>query len=71
MKALIATSFYAEYELYETSDIDGLKDLVKRMANGESVSPDPAIHKLLGSQDDMTTQEAIEAANETIWIDEF
>ena len=71
MKILITSDFYYEYELYETDDADGLKELVKRMINGEDITPDPAKYKFLGFHDDITTEEAIAAADEIIFTSDF
>lgn len=68
MKVLIASDFYSEYELYETDDIDDLREVTRRMANGEDVSPDETKHTLLGSQDDYWLEDVQAEADETIFI---
>ena len=68
MKVLIAADFLSEYELYETNDIEDLKDITRRFENGENVAPDTTKHKLIGSQDDMLASEARAAADEIIYV---
>ena len=68
MKVLIASDFYSEYELYETDDIDDLREVTRRMANGENCAPDPSKHILLGSQDDYWLEDVQAEADETIFI---
>lgn len=70
MKVLIATSFYAEYELCETENLEELKEYAKNMAYGIETEP-PKDCKFLGTHDDISTADAIAQADETIWIDEF
>lgn len=69
MKILIATSFYSEYELYDTNDPDGLVKDIRNMAKGKEV--DTSRHKLLGYQDTIDTQEAIAQADKVVFIDNF
>ena len=69
MKILIAGDFYSEFELYETSDPDGLKDSIKRLINGEDV--DTSKHTILGTHDTMETQETIKQADKVIYISDF
>ena len=69
MRILVASDFYSEFELYETSDPDGLKDSIKRLINGEDV--DTNKHTILGTHDTIETQEAITQADEVIYISDF
>lgn len=72
MKVLITTDFYAEYELYETENINGLKNYVALMVlNTPDLELDENKYKLIGNQDTMTTEEAIEQADEIIYMDEI
>ena len=71
MMVLIADSFYSSFELYETSKPNGLKTWATLELMGNNVKLDPKIHKLIGSQDTMTTADAIAQAETTIWIDEL
>lgn len=72
MKALITTDFYAEYELYETENINGLKNYVALMVlNTPDLELDENKYKLIGNQDTMTTEEAIKQADEIIYMDEI
>jgi hypothetical protein len=68
MKVLVTADFYYEYELYETDDIDDLREVTRRMVNGEDVSPDETKHTLLGTHDDYWVDEAKAEADETIFI---
>lgn len=67
MKILLASDFYYEYELYETSDPEALKTWIRDMMNGRFSKMDEAKHKLLGTQDDMDADEAQAAADEIIY----
>ncbi len=71
MKVLITSDFYSEYELYETDNPTGLKNYVALMANGYDVDPDPKQYRLLGSDSDFTTCEAIEMADEIIYVSDY
>lgn len=69
MKILVASDFYSEFELYETSDPNGLKDNIKRLINGEDV--DISKHTILGTHDTIDTQEAIAQADKIIYTSEL
>lgn len=71
MKVLITEDFYTDYELYETEDINELKDYISHMSNGESAELDETRHILIGSQDDIDTETAIKEADEIIYISDF
>ena len=71
MKVLITSSFYSEYELYETNNVNGLKNYAALMVQNIDVDLDENQYKLLGYQDTLETQEAIEQADEIIYIDEI
>lgn len=68
---LVTTDFFSEFELYETTDPDDLRDYLTRLYNGEDVELDETKHTLLGSQDDTETSEARAAADETIYTYEL
>lgn len=68
---LVTTDFYSEFELYETTDPDDLKEYLTKLYSGEDVELDEAKHELIGSQDDIDTQDAINAADETIYTYEL
>lgn len=68
MKALIASSFYAEFELCETESLEDLTTYTKNMVNGIESEP-PKGYKVLGSQDTMTATDAIAQAEATIWTE--
>lgn len=71
MKVLITSDFYSEYELYETNNVNGLKNYAALMVQNIDVDLDENQYKLLGYQDTLETQEAIEQADEIIYIDEI
>ena len=71
MKVLITSSFYSEYELYETNNVNGLKNYAALMVQNIDVDLDENQYKLLGYRDTLETQEAIEQADEIIYIDEI
>lgn len=72
MKVLITSDFYSEYELYETENINGLKNYAALMVlNTPDLELDENKYKLIGNQDTMTTEEAIKQADEIIYIDEI
>ena len=71
MKVLITSSFYSEYELYETNNVNGLKNYAALMVQNIDVDLDENQYKLLGYQDTLETREAIEQADEIIYIDEI
>lgn len=67
MKILIATSFYSEFELYETDDRDDLIKAFTEAENGNPLELDETKHTLLGSHDDISTGDARAAADEIIY----
>lgn len=67
MKILFADSFYSEFELYETSNPEDLKATIKKLVNGEPANIDETQHTIIGSQDDLETDDAINQADETIF----
>lgn len=64
---LVTTDFYSEFELYETTDPDDLKEYLTALYNGESVELDETKHTLLGSHDDISADDARAAADEIIY----
>lgn len=71
MKVLLATDFYADFELYETDNPTGLKNYATLMVNGYDVDLDPKQYKLLGSNDNLTVDEVRAMADETIFISDL
>ena len=71
MKVLITSDFYSEYELYETDNLAGLKNYVALMANGGDTELDPKQYKLLGTDDNITTEDVIKMADEIIYISDY
>lgn len=72
VKVLITTDFFSDYELYETSDADDLKRFAIETAkawNGECEYPelDESKHHLIGSMDDISTEEATAQADMIIY----
>jgi len=71
MRALITTDFFTDFELYDTSDLEGLKAYAKNITEGIVPDLDGSVHAFLGSQDDMTAQEATEAADTIIYLSDI
>lgn len=67
MKIMIASDFYCEYEIYETSAPDDLRAWIKDMINGRFSKLDETKHKVIGSQDDMDTESAVSMADEILY----
>jgi len=70
MKILVASSFYADYALYETSDREAL---IESFRNPE-IPFDTEKHKTIGSSECeplMSLEEAREHADETIFMDDI
>ena len=67
MKILLTSDFFYEYDLYETSDPEALKAWIRDMMNGRFSKMDETKHKLIGTQDDLTADEAQAAADEIIY----
>ena len=72
MKILIAADFFAEFELYETSDPAGLVDWIKKAATGTDPGRlDDKKNRLLGSHDNMTTETARSLADRVMFTSDF
>lgn len=69
MKILIASDFYYEYELYKTSNRDNLIKHIKALASGAPVISEGL--ELIGDQDTIDTQDAIQQADEIIYVNEL
>lgn len=70
MKILIAADFYTEFELYETeSPADLIEQATSAYMDGTDI--DTNKHRLIGSQDDMTAEEATAQADEIIYTSEI
>jgi len=70
MNILIASDFLYEYELYKTDKPQELKKHITKLLNGEDIT-DKGDFELLGYQDTMTTDEALEIADETWYISDI
>jgi len=70
MIVMITTDFYADYELYRTEDPEDIKANMIDFIEGTK-EPDKSKHELIGSQDDFWTDEAIEMADEVIFIGDY
>ena len=72
MKILIAADFFAEFELYETSDPAGLAAWIKQAATEAEPGPlDNKKYRLLASHDNMTTEEARALADHVLFTSDF
>lgn len=72
MKIMIVNSFYSEFELYEVPEQfrPDFLDTMARLANGEEDEDFPS-YTVIGSQDDTETAEALEMADEVIFIEDL
>ena len=70
MKILIASDFYAEYELYETNNPEHLKQHIAELVNGDDIVYNEHF-ECIGNQDTMDTQEAIAQADEVVFISDL
>ena len=69
-KILVASSFYADYALYETSDREAL---IESFRNPE-IQFDTEKHRTIGSSECdpyISIEEAQQQADETIFMDDF
>ena len=70
MIVLITSDFFAEYELIETENIDKTKERIKEALSGKDIQIDQ-YYTIIGSVDNMTTEEARNQADEIIYISDF
>lgn len=68
---LVTADFYSEFELYETTDPDDLKEWVRDMVNGRFRDLDERYHELSATHDTMETEEAIRVADEIIYMSDL
>ena len=72
MKVLITSDFYSDFELYETEHLNGLKNWIAlSIVSDKPIDLDPKQYKLIGNQDTMDTQDAIDQADETLFTSDF
>lgn len=62
--------FFTDYELIQTENIDKTKDRIKEALSGKDIQIDQ-YYTIIGSSDDMTTEEAQKAADEVIYLSDF
>ena len=67
-KILVTADFYSEFVLYETTDADDLKNWVRDMVNERFRPLDESKHQLIGSSDDLLSEDAINAADEVVYM---
>lgn len=65
---LVTADFYSEYTVYKTTDAADLKNWVRDMVNERYRPLDESKHALLENHDTISTEEAIEMANEVIYM---
>ena len=63
MIVMITSDFYSEYELYRTEDPEDIKKDITNI--------DTSKHELIGSHDDIWTDEALKMADEVIYIEDY
>ena len=71
MKVLVAESFYSDFALFETEDPNGLNHYARLYTLGQEVDCDPETYKMIGCQDTMTAEEAMEEADQVIYLSEL
>ena len=67
---VVTSDFFAEYELIQTENIEATKERIKDMISGKEVKQDQ-FYTIIGSVDNMTTEEARNQADEIIYISDF
>lgn len=70
-RVLITTDNFKDFELYDTSDIEGIKEYAKGITEGTINDLDGTKHAYIGSQDDMTPEQAREAAETIIYLSDI
>lgn len=70
MIVLLTSDFFADYELIETENIDKTKERIKDLVSGKDIQIDQ-YYSIIGSVDNMTTQEAQAAADQVLYISDF
>ena len=72
MKVLIAADFFTEFELYETSKPNGLKNWVAlSLLSAAPIYLDPTKYRLIGNHENMTTEEATKRADKIFYTSEI
>ena len=70
MIVLLTSDFFAEYELIETENIDKTKERIKDLINGKEIQEDE-YYSIIGSVDNIESEEARNQADEIIYISDF
>jgi len=70
MIIMISSDFYGEYELIKATDAEAVREYARKAANGIDADL-PADAEIIGSSDDITTDEAIQTADEIIFISDL
>lgn len=68
-RVLITEKFYSEYILYETDNPEALKKYAQEVANGNTEATTDA--RIIGTSDELLSDEAISAADEIIYLSEY
>jgi len=72
MKVLITSDFYTDYELYETEKPNGLKNWVAlSMMQPDPLPLNPNVYRLIGTQDEITEEDARSQADEIIYTSDY
>ena len=72
MTVLIASIFFIEFSLYETTDVEDLKKwFADGWHSGVYTPLDPTKHRLIGDQDSMTVEEVTSLADIVIGTEEM
>lgn len=70
MIVLVTSDFFAEYELIQTENIEVTKERIKDALSGKDIQIDQ-YYTVIGSVDNMTTEEARNQADEVIYISDL
>ena len=71
MIVMITSDYYNEYELYKTEDLSDIENSLKTYFETGVYEMDPGKHELIGSQDTIDTDDAIETADKILYIDDY
>jgi hypothetical protein len=68
---MITSDYYSEYELYKTEDLNDIENSLKTYFDTGVYEMDPSKHELIGSQDTVDADDAIETADKILYIDDY
>ena len=68
-RVLITEDFYTDFILYETDNPEALRKYAQEAANGNTEATTDA--RIIGTSDELLSEEAIKAADEIIYLSEY